>query len=427
MGVTFDSTLSFNKHYLDITKKASSTLGFINRTSSDFTNFGTLQILYSSLSGPPGWGFGDGLTTRPNKRTTIKIKDYTQGRVRNFFAAIKRHQKYNPTLKAIKDKHNRILFDPQMKASRWQEYFEELLNGEVSVTSILAWEDQRTEQEVKDISLDETLRAINRLKNWKTPGSDGIPAELIKYGGLELHKTIHELCSCIWNEEIIPEEWNKAIVIPIHKKGDKMNCNNYRGISLLNTVYKVFSKILIGRLEPLAEECIGNYQCGFRKGKSTIDQIATIEQLLEKKYEYRQNIWQVFVDFKKAYDSIHRDSLYNIMYEFGFPRKLISLTKMCMNGTRYQVRVDCTLSEEFEVITGLKQGDALSPILFNIALEKVIRSVQSNKIVINIGKTTLDVLGSADDLNLVGENKEMIVRNIKTLIQEAKKDWSRNK
>jgi len=92
-----------------------------------------------------------------------------------------------------------------------------------------------------------------------------------------------------------------------------------------------------------------------------------------------------------------------------------------MNGTRYQVRVDCALSEEFEVITGLKQGDALSPILFNIALEKVIRSVQSNKLGINIGKTTLDVLDFADDLNLVGENKEMTVRNTKTLIQEAKK------
>jgi hypothetical protein len=277
------------------------------------------------------------------------------------------------------------------------------------------------EQQVNDITLDETIRAIKRLKNWKAPGSDGIPAELIKYGGIELHKTIYELCKRIWNEEKLPEEWNKAIVIPLYKKGDKMSCNNYRGISLLNTAYKVFSKVLLGRLEPLAEECIGSYQCGFRKGKSTIDQLATIEQLMEKKYEYRQKIWQVFVDFKKAYDSIHRDSLYNIMYEFGFPKKLISLTKMCMNGTRYQVRVDCTVSEEFEVMTGLKQGDALSPILFNIALEKVIRSVQSNKLGINIGKTTLDVLGFADDLNLVGENKEMIVRNTKTLIHEAKK------
>lgn len=121
---------------------------------------------------------------------------------------------------------------------------------------------------------------------------------------------IYELCKRIWNEEKLSEEWNKAIVIPVYKKGDKISCNNSRRISLLNTVYKVFSKILLGRLEPLAEECIG-----FGKIKSTIDQLTTIKQLIEKKYEYRQNIWQVFVDFKKACDSIHRDSMYNIMHE----------------------------------------------------------------------------------------------------------------
>jgi len=109
------------------------------------------------------------------------------------------------------------------------------------------------------------------------------------------------------------------------------------------------------------------------------------------------------------------------MYEFGFPIKLISLTKMCMNGTRYQVTVNCTEYEDFEVKTGLMQDDALSPILFNLALEKVIHSVQSNKLEINIGKTTLDVLGFVDELNIVGENKEMIVRYNKTLIQETKK------
>ncbi|XP_025419376.1 uncharacterized protein LOC112689753 [Sipha flava] len=109
------------------------------------------------------------------------------------------------------------------------------------------------------------------------------------------------------------------------------------------------------------------------------------------------------------------------MYEFSFPRKFISLTKKCTDGIRYQVRVDFTLSEEFEVITGLKHGGALTPILFNIALKKVIRRVQYNKLGINIDETTLDVLGFIDDLNLVGENKEMIVRNTKTLIQEAKK------
>lgn len=90
--------------------------------------------------------------------------------------------------------------------------------------------------------------------------------------------------------EVLPNDWKKAIIIPLYKKGDKLDCNNYRGISLLNSVYKIFSKILLKRLEPIADRCIGEYQNGFRKGKSTIYQLAIVGQLMEKKYEFRQNI-----------------------------------------------------------------------------------------------------------------------------------------
>jgi len=182
----------------------------------------------------------------------------------------------------------------------------------------------------------------------------------------------------------------------------------------------VFSKVLLGRLQPFADECIGEYQCGFRKGKLTVDQLLVISQIIEKKFEYRQNVWQVFVDFKKAYDSIHRESLYNIMYEFGIPCKLISLTKVCMNGTKYQVRVDNVLSEEFQVVTGLKQGDALSPLLFNIALEKAVRSIQRDNHGIDIGTNKIGILGFADDLNIIGDDEESVKQCTAVLINEAK-------
>lgn len=96
----------------------------------------------------------------------------------------------------------------------------------------------------------------------------------------------------------------------------------------------MFSKILLGRLQPCADECVGKYQQGFKKEKTTLDQLSVIGQIIERKFEYKQNMWQVFVDFKKAYDGIHRKSLYNIMYEFEIPNKLISQTKVCMNSTK---------------------------------------------------------------------------------------------
>jgi sorting nexin-29 len=238
---------------------------------------------------------------------------------------------------------------------------------------------QRAEPCIESLKLKEVKTAILSLKNWKIPGPDGIAAELIKFGGEKLQNIIFQVCQEIWNEKKMPENWNKAIIIPLYKKGNRTDCHNYKGIVLLNTVYKVYSKILLARFTPYSEECLGDYQCGFRKGKSTIEQLPTIGQIIEKKYEYHQNMWQVFIDFKKAYDSIHRDSLYNIMNDFGFPEKLIRLTKMCMEEAKYRVRVDNELSSPFTVDTGLKQGDSLSPLLFNLALEKMIRELQANE------------------------------------------------
>jgi len=86
---------------------------------------------------------------------------------------------------------------------------------------------------------------------------------LIKAGGRTIHSEIHKLIISIWNKEELPEEWKELIIVPIYKKGDKTDCSNYRGISLLPTMYKILSNILLSRLIPYAEEVIGDHQCGF--------------------------------------------------------------------------------------------------------------------------------------------------------------------
>ena len=112
---------------------------------------------------------------------------------------------------------------------------------------------------------------------------DQIPAELIKEGGRTIRYQIHKLTVSIWNKEELPEEWKESIIVPIHKKGDKTDCNNYRGISLLPATYKILSNILLSRLTPYAEEIIGDHQCGFRRNTSTTDHLFCIRQMLEKK------------------------------------------------------------------------------------------------------------------------------------------------
>jgi len=104
---------------------------------------------------------------------------------------------------------------------------------------------------------------LKSLKNHKSPGIDQIPAELIKAGGRTIRSAVHKLIISIWNKEELSQECKGSIIVPIHKKGDKTDCNNYRGILLLPTTYKILSNILLSRLIPYAEEVIGDHQCGF--------------------------------------------------------------------------------------------------------------------------------------------------------------------
>jgi len=121
---------------------------------------------------------------------------------------------------------------------------------------------------------------------------------------------IHKLITSIWKKEKLPEEGKESITEPIHKKGDKRDCNNYKGISLLPTTYRILFNILLSRLIPCAKEIIGDHECGFRRNRSTIDHIFCIHQILEKKWEYNEEVHHLFTDFKKAYDSARREVLY---------------------------------------------------------------------------------------------------------------------
>jgi hypothetical protein len=151
-------------------------------------------------------------------------------------------------------------------------------------------------------SASEVEVAIGKLKRYKLPGVDQIPAELIQAGGETLHSEIHKLTKLIWNKEELPHQWKESVMVPIHRNGNKTDCSNYQGISLLSTSYKILSNILLARLTPYADEIIGHHLCVFWHNRST-DQIFYIWQILEKKWGFNGTVHLLFVDFKKAYNS----------------------------------------------------------------------------------------------------------------------------
>jgi len=146
-------------------------------------------------------------------------------------------------------------------------------------------------------------------------------------------------------------------------------------IALLNVAYKIFTSCILSRMKETSENVIGEYRGGFRPGRSTTDQIFIVRQLLQKTWEFNKEMHIFFVNFQKAYDSLHRENLISTLAEFHFPHKLINLIKSSIMETYVKVRVGNIKSEQVQVRTGLRQGDSLSPILFNVTLEKVVREM----------------------------------------------------
>jgi len=126
-------------------------------------------------------------------------------------------------------------------------------------------------------------------------------------------------------------------------------------------------------------DIIEDYQCGFKKGKSTTDHIHTLRQLMDKYFEFNKDFHMLLMDFKQAYDNINREQLWITLRNFGISDKLLRLVQMCNEQTYCKVRFLGELSTMFECKTGLIRDDALSPILFNLALEKVIRDIPDPK------------------------------------------------
>jgi len=189
---------------------------------------------------------------------------------------------------SCKDKSGNILSEHGDILRRWRQYFcdlqtissgtEELISENVILSN---------SEEVPPPTYYEVNQVIEKLKIHKTAGSDNIPAELIKQGGTELKTGIHKLIMRIWDEETLPAEWTEGIIFPIYKKGDRMLCSNYRPITILNVVYKIFSILINNKLTKVVESIL----------------------------EYRQ----------MGFDSVFRDKIIECLNKYEIPSKLIKL------------------------------------------------------------------------------------------------------
>jgi hypothetical protein len=307
----------------------------------------------------------------------------------------------------------------------WKEHFETLLNGggedvaeEYTTHAKKYLRDDKVE--IPPPPLTEVEEAISRLKNHKAPGDDGITAEILKAGGSELAKALHKLILQVWSDEKLPEEWMLSVICPIHKKGDKLVCSNYRGVSLQPVAYKVFAKILTSRLQPFTDKYLQSFQTGFRPGMTTTDQVFCVRQIVQKSHEKQVETHHLFIDFKAAYDSIDREELWEIMEVGGFPHKLIRLFRATLNGAKCCVKIQGRLSEVFESFRGLRQGGEDSPNLFNIALEGIVRRSGINTKG-SIFCKSVQLFAYADDIDVSARSLRAVKQAYTQLEKEAER------
>ncbi|GFX54728.1 uncharacterized protein TNCV_2822491 [Trichonephila clavipes] len=189
------------------------------------------------------------------KATEMKNKAYLQLLLKN---CLRTHEE--------KNKRGELVSEPHEVTKVWKDYFQDLLEGR---DEPIVLQNVHTEQDIiadegnPPPSITEVTLAIKKLKNNRTAGPDSIPSELLKFDESELVNALHKIMVKIWETEKIPIEWEEGSVCSIFKKGDQLECRNYRGITLLNTAYKIFSNLLFARLQPYTDKVIGNYQCGF--------------------------------------------------------------------------------------------------------------------------------------------------------------------
>ena len=273
-------------------------------------------------------------------------------------------------LAVVKDENGKVLTEgPEIK-ERWKNYCKGLYASQEAIGVEIPIQ---CNEEEPDILLSEVKNAIQKLKNNKAPGIDDIPGELLKNIDDTGVTILLQLCNKIWHTRSWPEDWKKSVFLTLPKKGDISECKNNRTIALIPHASKILLHILNERLKPHLERELPPEQSGFRRGRGTRDHIANIRHIIEKCKEYRRKAYICFIDYAKAFDCVRYGPLWNALQALGVPSHLVQLLRSLYDGQLACVRTAQGDSDWFNLGQGVRQGCILSPTLFNLYAEYIMR------------------------------------------------------
>ena len=318
--------------------------------------------------------------TRRDKKKYIEDRceeierNLSKNRNREAYNIIKDMTKtFQPKLGIIKDENGTVLTESSQILDRWQRYCKDMFTDSSAQTErknnvIINMEQEPLRSEVE--------WAIKSLKDGKSPGCDEITAEMIKASGDPGIGYYHKVCLEIWKTGEWPIDWKRSVFIILPKKGDLKHCSNHRTISLISHASKIILKIIMKRLEAISKTEVSKTQAGFRKERGTRDHIFNLRTIIEKFREIDGNLHICFIDYSKAFDCVLHEQLWSTLKSMGVHPNITRLIEGLYIGQQAAVRLECGTSSWFPVCKGVRQGCILSPHLFSLYTESIMREVE---------------------------------------------------
>ena len=298
----------------------------------------------------------------------------------------------------IKDERGNVLFDIESVSKRWEEYIQQL------------FEDQRNAEKLKLRNLEgpeimqfEVKQALKHMNGGKAPGPDEI--EMIQTAGELATEKITRLCNMIYDTGYIPEDLRRSVFIAIPKKPKAMECKDHRTISLMSHVTKILLKVILARIEKRAETEIAEEQYGFRKGRGTREAIFNLRILCERAIEVNKDLYLAFIDYEKAFDRVKHEDLIHILMQIGLDGKDVRIIRNLYWDQEAAMQVSGELTDWKEIRRGVRQGYGLSPTLFGLYSEIILRNIE-DLVGVKVGGRNVNNIRYADDTVVIAESEE---------------------
>ena len=324
--------------------------------------------------------------------------------------------KTKPATGCLKSKYGNIITDKEKILERWEEYIVELYGDENRDDEFVFYNNQEGPPLLKD----EVRQALKKMKNGKAPGPDKICIEMItslEEFGLDL---ITSFLNRIYTTGQIPDDLKKSIFIALPKKPGAIDCVLHRTISLTSHLTKLLLRIVMGRVRNKAKREISEEQCGFVQGKGTANGIFLLRNLMERALEMQQDLYMCFIDYTKAFDCVRHEEIIDMLQSLNVDGKDLQIVKNIYWEQTAAIRVGTDVSKFQHIKKGVRQGCVLSPDLFSLYSEMIMRHIQELP-GIKVGGQSINNIRYADDTVLIATSENDLQALVDIVNRESNK------